>query len=290
MRTTSGEIKNLQSSSIPGLGTSKFVVSSLTDFQQEVKTSPLSLKVVLSGSERYNANHRKFVVESGQYLIVNRQDELVIDVNTAETTNGVCIFPPEDLVLSTLDSMTASAGETLEGKSRKSELYFTQKTNRFEESETGKFLKKHLPSYCNLTKISSSALLDFYTGLAEVMAKDQLGVNGQLKQLKTLRRSAQEELYRRLSIARDYIHDNKTEKLQIDVLANISCLSKYHFLRSFKDLFGLSPYQYLMHLKLEQAQEYRAQGRSYAEVSELIGFSGPKNLKKALQKQAFSTT
>ena len=43
------------------------------------------------------------------------------------------------------------------------------------------------------------------------------------------------------------------EALDLDALAGIAAMSKYHFVRTFRRLVGLTPYQYLLRLRLRRA-------------------------------------
>jgi AraC-like DNA-binding protein len=125
---------------------------------------------------------------------------------------------------------------------------------------------------------------DFYTQLAEHLVQDQLLINQQLTNIRSTKRQTQEELFRRVSLAREYIQYNFTQKISIEELAAISSLSKYHFLRVFKELFRCTPYQLILKLKLNNAEKLINKGYSYAQACEQVGFSDPKNLRKALKK------
>jgi len=50
----------------------------------------------------------------------------------------------------------------------------------------------------------------------------------------------------------DYIEDNICEKIELESLAQVANLSKYHFLRVFKTLIGETPLQFIMRLRLEK--------------------------------------
>jgi AraC family transcriptional regulator len=50
----------------------------------------------------------------------------------------------------------------------------------------------------------------------------------------------------------DYIEKNITEKIELDKLATVANLSKYHFLRVFKALMGETPVQFITRLRLEK--------------------------------------
>ena len=116
------------------------------------------------------------------------------------------------------------------------------------------------------------------------MIDDQLALQGKLKNVLSVKKATKEELYRRVANAKDYMDDNYTQKISLDDLVQEAFLSKYHFSRTFKGMFYLSPYQYLLQLRLKNARKLLSLDYSYNEVSTLIGFSDSKNLRKAIQK------
>lgn len=282
-------IKNIQAEHLTDFGPSKFVMSSLNSFYKEHTASPLSIKYVVNGEENYRIANQNYSVKSGQYFILNEEEDVIIDVNSKENTQGVCIYPPLDIMQGTLEKLTAGTDQILEGNAPNQKVAFTHKVNRTKSSLTGRFLEQKLHNLNRNSSLSAIALFEFYSELGEVLILDQLDINKELVKLKTHRKTTQEELYRRLSLAKDWIHDNKLDKIQLETLAEISCLSKFHFLRNFKDLYGMSPYQYSIQLKLDEAEIYRLKGFSYAEVSERVGFSDSKNLKRALRKRGLAS-
>jgi AraC-like DNA-binding protein len=284
METVGNQIKNIQAGDIPGFGPAKFMVSSLCDYDAPEKSSPLSIKIVLDGTEEYTVGKQHYKVNTGKYFIVNPAEEIAIHVDSKQATKGVCIYPPQDLFQGTFEQMTVGTDEILSHDIAKTSFNFTHKITDINHSKTGQFLRDKLPVYLNQPSLSSEILTDFYSDLSVVMIRDQMDTNLALSKLKSTRKATREELYRRLSRSRDYMEENKTKKIELDTLAELSCLSKYHFLRCFKDLFGMSPYQYVIMLKLDLANSYRQKGVGYAEINELVGFSDPKNLKRALDK------
>lgn len=58
---------------------------------------------------------------------------------------------------------------------------------------------------------------------------------------------------RRISLALRHIETHLDEKLDLDALAGVACMSKYHFLRSFRRSVGATPYNYLLGLRLRRA-------------------------------------
>jgi AraC family transcriptional regulator len=63
--------------------------------------------------------------------------------------------------------------------------------------------------------------------------------------------SARDE--KRISAALRHIEDHADEPLDLDTLAHVAAMSKYHFLRNFRGLTGVTPYRYLLGLRLRRA-------------------------------------
>lgn len=60
---------------------------------------------------------------------------------------------------------------------------------------------------------------------------------------------------RRISRVLRHIELNIAEPLDLAGLAGVACMSKYHFLRSFRRITGVTPHQYLLGLRLRRAAE-----------------------------------
>lgn len=284
MNAEKNHIRNIQNSPIAGFSQSQLLVSSLNTFYRKQLKSSLSIKIVEAGTEQYTISGKKFSVKSNEFIIVNQNEDLTTTVDTVENTKGVCIYPPIELISGAFERLTLTNDEILDGQPQTLKPYFTPKINRLKHNPTGKFLASLLQSIKYNSSFSGNELLGFYLRLADVLVADQIVVNNDLRKLRPSRKSTSEELYRRLLLSKDYIHDHQTEKFNLDDLARISCLSKYHFLRNFKDVFGQSPYQYVLRLKLQKAIQLINRGYSYIETNDLIGFSDPKNLKRAIKK------
>jgi AraC family transcriptional regulator len=80
------------------------------------------------------------------------------------------------------------------------------------------------------------------------------------------------------SIARidEFIQQNLAEQITLDQLAALAGLSRYHFLRAFKNSAGETPYRRVMRLRIERGQELLARGKlGVGEVASKVGFRNP---------------
>lgn len=58
---------------------------------------------------------------------------------------------------------------------------------------------------------------------------------------------------RRLSAVIRYIEENASEKMDLERLSAMVEMSKYHFLRTFRRTFGLTPHQFVLGIRLRRA-------------------------------------
>ena len=83
---------------------------------------------------------------------------------------------------------------------------------------------------------------------------------------------------RRLSRVLDYIEANLEGDLNLDGMASIACLSRYHFARAFKQAVGQSPHRYVSAKRLELAKALLIQGnRPLVDIALALGFSSQAN-------------
>lgn len=82
-------------------------------------------------------------------------------------------------------------------------------------------------------------------------------------------------LYRRVVQAKLYIDAHFSEKLDLDAISDEAYFSKYHFLRLFKKIYGKTPYQYLMSVRMNRAKVLLEQGNTVSEVCFLVGHDSP---------------
>ena len=74
--------------------------------------------------------------------------------------------------------------------------------------------------------------------------------------------------------ARDHADRNFADPLDLDTLAGIAGMSKYHFLRLFKRTYGRTPAAYLSERRIERAQDLlRATNLTITEVCHAVGFT-----------------
>ncbi len=71
-----------------------------------------------------------------------------------------------------------------------------------------------------------------------------------------------------------YIEEHLAENISLATLADVARLSPYHFVRAFKQSFGLPPHRYLSSMRIQQAKSLLANpAMSVTQIGLNLGFS-----------------
>jgi AraC-like DNA-binding protein len=87
-------------------------------------------------------------------------------------------------------------------------------------------------------------------------------------------RAAGGDLLVHLRRARDHVDRRYAEPLDLDALAAVAGVSKYHFARSFAAAYGETPVRYLTRRRVERAQDLlRHANLTVTEICMVVGFA-----------------
>jgi len=88
----------------------------------------------------------------------------------------------------------------------------------------------------------------------------------------------------KLAQAVEYMRANFDESLKLESLAKISGLSKYHFLRKFKEEFNMTPHAYLLQIRIQNAKNMLKQNRALSDIALSCGFSDQSHFTRVFNK------
>jgi AraC family transcriptional regulator len=88
----------------------------------------------------------------------------------------------------------------------------------------------------------------------------------------------------------EYMDRHLDEKIAISELAALVGLTRFHFIRAFKQAAGMPPLQFMIRRRVERAREFLAErGTSIAEVADRSGFGSPVQMTRAFRRIAGTT-
>ncbi|MDF2724759.1 MAG: putative transcriptional regulator [Paenibacillus sp.] len=90
--------------------------------------------------------------------------------------------------------------------------------------------------------------------------------------------------------ALNYIHAHYTDAITIGDLASIAMHSRFHFIRTFRSAFGVTPYQYVLRLRISESKRLLAiSDRSVTDIGISLGFSSGSAFYRAFVKAVGAT-
>jgi AraC-like DNA-binding protein len=82
-------------------------------------------------------------------------------------------------------------------------------------------------------------------------------------------------LYRRIVQAKLFIDQHYAGMIDLDDIAGEASFSKFHFIRLFKSIYGKTPHQHLIAVRVEQAKQLLKTSMPVNEVCYAVGFDSP---------------
>ncbi len=79
-------------------------------------------------------------------------------------------------------------------------------------------------------------------------------------------------LYRRIVQAKLFIDSNYADAIELNNIADEAYFSKFHFIRLFKKIYGKTPHQYLIAVRIEKALQLLRTLKPVTDVCYSVGF------------------
>lgn len=108
-----------------------------------------------------------------------------------------------------------------------------------------------------------------------------------LKNLKSIKKiTTRKEILSRLLIGKKYIDENYLQNPSIAAVASHSYMSIFYFFRTFREVFGITPYHYSMHKRLNHALSLLIHDKlSVAQIALRCGFPDTFTFSKAFKRE-----
>jgi AraC-like DNA-binding protein len=80
-------------------------------------------------------------------------------------------------------------------------------------------------------------------------------------------------LYRRIVMAKQFVDSHYSEEINLRDIAGEARFSRFHFIRLFKNIYGKTPNQYLIHVRIEKSKQLLRDATPVTEACFSVGFS-----------------
>jgi AraC family transcriptional regulator len=263
-----------------------FNLSSLKDFERSMTSHCFAIKFVRDGIERYTINNHSYTVNSGSYLLMNGYKEGRVIIDSEKDVKGMCLNISNELIADVIS--TIQAPDTPVSDPELSNFFHSQEflENQYHapHTELGRKLQDINNSIINRNFTPDHVNQELFYHLAEALVNDQVQVFKQLQSIKTVRNETQRDLCRRVLRGKEFIDSNYSEMLTIENIAHTAGMSEYHFFRLFKQVMGITPYQYILSVRLRHAALLLKADYSVSDVAVSTGFADIYSFSKAFKK------
>lgn len=257
-------------------------VSSVNTYESKANFNFFSAKYVHSGEEFYYLNNRKYEILSGEYVVGNSNTEGSILIDSIKPVTGICIDISQEKITEVIDF-------TFEENTSFKQFIFEQEwmVQKYDARNTnlGYAINQIALKYDELTSGKNYFSDEIFYSIAECIVTDQKNIFNQFRSLKSVKEETNGRLFNFVYDAKNYIDAHFLDKINLDQIASESKLSQYHFIRLFKNVFGISPYQYILKKRLEFAKTLLLEGYNIIDITYQTGFSNPANFSKAFKLQ-----
>ena len=250
-------------------------------------TQRLSIKCASGGRERYLLTHpaREVDVDDDNFLILNDGRTYGSLITEQREIESFSIFFRPGFAEEVRRGFETSAVRALEGSAASINgapefQEFLQPHDR-RISPVLNFIRHHVRMGVDDASWYEEQLyflLERMLGFREL--EDQ-----RLDELPALRSGTRAEIYRRVMLAANYIHSQVDDDVSLDRLAAEACLSKFHFLRLFRQVTGLTPYAYLLRKRARVAARLIASTTlSFDDIALQVGFATRSSLFRQMRR------
>lgn len=257
--------------------------SNILKIDAEMPFTGLGVKYVASGEEIYYANEKKYIVREGEYIIGNDFTKSIVQINERDPVQGLCIDISSQIILEVAQYHDLNGADL--SSFLLSDQFFVNRYN-VKNTSLGYTLieiNRKIKSGQFNNDLHQNEL--FYS-LAESVITDQRFVYDHLNKMEFRKVATNEDVFRVILDAKSFMDQHLMESLSLEQICLQAGISKYHFIRVFKNTFGISPYQYLKRKRLEMAKLEIDQGRTIKETAFLYGYGDVPAFYKAF-KQVF---
>ena len=233
-----------------------FALFSSENLLGENQKTRFSIRFGINGTQEYHIKDRILQVNQQQFLVMNAGTEYTVKAQNNESTTMLAFCYNEDFVRNFVNVHTSKQESLID----KNGIYdLIEESPEFPlhtllvDQEVRPVIRDivHAKLYLSIDEVDDYAI---FNRMLEMVFTDCSSQLQNFENQKIVKQSTKVELYKRLSIARDYIQANYCQEINLNELSRVACLSPYHFHRAFKKTFGITPKKFVTGLRIERAK------------------------------------
>ncbi|WP_442597100.1 helix-turn-helix domain-containing protein [Neobacillus sp. D3-1R] len=264
-------------------GSTNFVLHAASNQFFWEGTGQLSIKTFQNGNVQYKTNKGFFTVEESRYLLLN-EGPYTISIEEENEVQSFCLFFKNGFAEEISRTFEESSDKLLDDPFKTfGSIGFFEKT--YEDHPTLSYQIETFKMNYHFFKDDLHWLEEQFHKIMETILFIHRDTIKEVHSLKAHRVATREEIYRRISIAHDYIRSFYHQPIQLQDIAHIACLSPNHLLRNYSEIYGKTPHQHISILRISKAMELlRRLDLNMTEITFQVGFQNPVSFSKMFKQ------
>ena len=246
---------------------------------------PLMVATARGGREWFTLERRRLAVDDDNFLVVNEGRQQAAVIRSDTDVESFRIFFRAGLVDAALAALLLPVDRLLESDDLpvRSGFEFSEGLRSHDRlvSPVLAYIRHQTLEGCDDTAWFDEQL----TYLLERLLLGHRQIMRRIQAMPCARPGTRREIHRRIVLAIDYIESCYEHSIELATLARVACLSKFHFLRAFRSLHGMTPQDYLQRKRAYVAKRLLTTTTlPTAEVALRVGYSSPTSLRKQVRQ------
>ena len=249
-----------------------FADSLLQPYECPEHASAIGILLTRRGNCHYYVNGIRNQVDHDKVLFVNRYSQLAIKIPDKDSSPVLLFFHSRlpDLVQHSLYNSDDTLLDNISGTLPYDFSYLERIHHNPHLHQTVSSLIELGSSCSSFASLKADIII---RNLFEDLLKENQDAYKLAQNLQAAKASTRLELFKRVSLAKDWMEENYNAGINLENMAAIAAMNSQHFLRMFKQIYHTTPHQYLMELKLKKAKYLLGSTRvSIGEICDTIGF------------------
>lgn len=250
-------------------------------FRDNIK-GPFSLFGNVAGKSLVQVDNRQVNVDDDHFFITNSGQNYSLGIDEKSHTETFNVHFGEHFADELIQSRKLSIEKLLDDGFQRPALPFAFHNRLIRKTKEINGLINDLRF--NRDELKEEELL---VQLFLVVMEDELQLQKSLQNIPSIKKSTRDELVKRILFTADYIHEFCDQSLSLDELANVSALSKFHFLRLFKVAMGKTPHQFVTEVRISKSIRLLTNTREeIRHIAHRVGFPDSSSFSRAFFRQA----
>ncbi len=259
--------------------------SKISEVDATLDTSRFHISMPLDGTESYLVDHKYYQACEGEYFILNPYQQVRAEGTFKEDVQGLCFFITVETLAEVAQALHYSVEKVLDSPFEFpwQQQEFVVKTYRLHENSFGNFLMNLKNRIFNEIPLIMDWEVFYFELAAEfLMAHQQIGQH--LRAIPRVQTLTKQEIYKRVSKVHGYILEKFEDPISLDELSKIALLSKYYIIKLYHQIYGKTPYQHILQLRIEKAKELLKRDESPTQIAFQLSFSDRRAFSKVFKK------